>query len=84
MFYEIKDGNGNGKEFNFYGNLIRGEFKNGKLNGKGKEYDNNGRLKFEGQFKNGKRHGKGKEFQWDGKMIFEGEFKNGERVKKWK
>ena len=82
LFYEIKDDNGNGKEYDFFGNLIRGEFKNGKLNEKGKEYDNNGRLKFEGQFKNGKRHGKGKEFQWNGKIIFEGEYKNGERVKK--
>ena len=29
---------------------------NGKRNGKGKEYDSNGKLIFEGEYLNGKRH----------------------------
>ena len=31
------------------------EYLNGKRNGKGKEYDNNGLLKFEGEYLNGER-----------------------------
>ena len=51
-----------------------------KRNGKGKEYDIDGKLKFEGEYLNGKKNGKGKEYDWDGKLIFEGEYING---KKW-
>ena len=35
------------------------ELKN--MNGKGKEYYDNGKLKFEGEYLNGERNGKGKE-----------------------
>ena len=35
--------------------------KNNNLNGKGKEYYEDGKLKFEGDYLNDKRNGKGKE-----------------------
>ena len=47
---------------------------NGKRNGNGKEYRDDGRLKFEGEYLNGKRNGKGKEYRDNGKLLFEGEY----------
>ena len=45
---------------------------------KGKEYSNDGELKFEGEYLNGKKNGKGKEYNYyDGLLKFEGEFLNG-------
>ena len=35
--------------------LFEGEYKNEEKNGKGKEYDKKGNLKFEGEYSNGKR-----------------------------
>ena len=49
---------------------------NGKRNGKGKEYWNNGKLKFEGKYLNGERNGNGKEYNFFGKLIFEGEYRD--------
>ena len=40
---------------------------NGKRNGKGKEYNNNGEVEFEGEYLNGERNGKGKEYNNNGK-----------------
>jgi len=66
---------------------LEGEYKNGKKNGKGKEfykshefsYDEiiKSTLIFEGEYLNGKRNGKGKEYYNDGKLKFEGEYING-------
>ena len=39
---------------------FEGEYLNGKRNGKGKEYDEDGQLIFEGKYLNGQRSGKGK------------------------
>ena len=40
--------------------IFEGEYLNGKRNGKGKEYYDNGELKFEGEYLNGKKwNGKG-------------------------
>ena len=50
-----------------------------KDGGKGKEYYDNGKLKFEGEYLNGERNGKGKEYYWNGKLEFEGEYLNGNR-----
>ena len=63
MEFEIKNGNGNIKEYNFIGELkFEGQYLNGVRNGKGKEYDRYGKLKFEGEYLNGKRwNGNGKE-----------------------
>ena len=57
--------------------LYEGEFKNGKKDGKGKEYNLDG-LIYEGGFKEGKRNGKGKAYDKDGNniLLFEGDFKN--------
>ena len=41
---------------------FKGEYLNGKRNGKGKEYDKFGKLIFEGEYINGERNGKGKEY----------------------
>ena len=84
VIYELKNGNGEVKEYDDKGELIfEGVYINGKRHGKGKEYNYNkgGRfLIFEGEYINGKRwNGKGKEYQFDGKLRFEGEYKNGER-----
>ena len=56
IIYEIINGNGKGKEYNDYGNLIfEGEYLDGERNGNGKEYNENGILIFEGDYLNGKR-----------------------------
>jgi len=65
---------GKGKEYDKRGELIfEGDYLNGRINGKGKEY-NNGQLKFEGDYLNGKKNGKGKEFDKYGNLISEGEY----------
>ena len=72
------------EEFNMSNNklIYKGEYLNGKRNGKGKEYDKDGNLIFEGEYLNGKRNGKGKEYnKYTGKLIFEGEYLNGEKYK---
>ena len=53
---------------------FEGEYLNGELNGKIKEYYHNGKLKFEGEFVNGKRNGKGKEYNYDYNLLFEGKY----------
>ena len=35
--------------------IFEGEYYNGKRNGKGKEYYDNGKLKYKGEYLNGKR-----------------------------
>ena len=52
--YELKNGNGHGREYYYNGNLkYEGEYLNGKRNGNGKEYFYNGNLRFEGIYLNG-------------------------------
>ena len=56
---------------------------NGKRNGKGKEYNDKGQLKFEGEYLNGdKWNGKFKEYDDDGQLEFEGDYINGKRKRK--
>ena len=62
----------NGKGYDENLNIIY-ELING--NGQGKEYDCNGKLKFEGECLNGKRNGIGKEYDDN---VGETEYKNGE------
>ncbi len=53
--FEIKDGNGKGKEYYKNGVLkFEGEYLNGERNGEGKEYYISGELRLEGEFLNGK------------------------------
>ena len=40
--------------------MFEGEYLNGKRHGKGKKYDDQGKIIFEGEYLNGKRHEKGK------------------------
>jgi len=48
--------------------LIAFSIKDGYGKGKGKEYYDNGELKFEGQYLNGRKHGKGKEYNKNGEL----------------
>ena len=74
IFYEIKNGKGYMCEF-VHRKYLRyeGEFLNGKLNWKGKEFKGD-KLIFEGEYINGKRNGKGKEYYNNGQILFEGEY----------
>ena len=79
--YIIYEKNNIGKVYNSYNDelLFEGEYLNGKRNGKGKEYNEEGKLIYEGEYLNGKRNGKGKEYDEYGALIFEGEYLNGEK-----
>ena len=83
IIYELKNGKGKVKEYDFYPFyfylVFEGEYLNGKKNGKGKEYDSNGELIFEGEYKNGKRNGIGKEYYISGLLLFAGEYLNNEK-----
>ena len=75
-----KYGNGVITSAHAFLNLFEGKYKNGKKNGKGKEYTKFGDLLFEGYFIDDKKNGKGKEYcPWSGKLLFVGEYKNGKR-----
>ena len=59
---------------------IRGIYREGERNGKGKEYDISSNIMiFEGEYLNGKKNGKGKEYYSNGELKFEGEYLNGKR-----
>ena len=47
---------------------FEGEYFNGKRNGRGKEYYENGKLEFEGLFSSDIRNDKGKEYYENGKL----------------
>ena len=81
LIYEIKNGNGNIKEYHYDSGIIKfeGEYINGERNGKGKEFDEFGYLIFEGEFSRGKRY-KGKEYFRNGQLMFDGEYSNGRRI----
>lgn len=64
-----KDGKGN--------SLIIWEYKNGKNHGIGKNFYENGNIKFYGEFKNGVPHGIIKEYDVNGTIFLEENFKNG-------
>ena len=76
--YIITELNGEKKEFNILnGNLIyEGGYLKGKRHGKGKEYDEAGRLIFEGEYLLGlKLKGKGREFSIiNSALIYDGEY----------
>ena len=79
IIYETKE---KIKELNAYNNhlLYEGGFLNGKRNGEGKEYFDNGQLKFEGKYLNGKRNGNGKEYYENGKLKFEGVYLDNKKL----
>ena len=86
--YIITELNGEKKEFNILnGNLIyEGGYLKGKKHGKGKEYDEAGRLIFEGEYHFGlKLKGKGREFSIiNGALLYEGEYLKDKRNGKGK
>jgi antitoxin component YwqK of YwqJK toxin-antitoxin module len=49
------------------------------IDGKIKEYNEEGKLLYEGDYWDYERDGKGKEFDKNGEIIFEGEFSIGKR-----
>ena len=55
--FEIKDGKGNVKEYNYFRGklLFEGEYRNGERNGRGIEYDYDHNIRFIGEYLNGKR-----------------------------
>ena len=60
---------------------IKGIYRKGEINGKGKEYNiSTNNLLFEGEYLNGKKIGEGKEYydNDNGKLKYEGEYLNGE------
>ena len=74
------------KEFDSYTDklLFEGKLINGKRNGEGIEYYENGKIKFIGEYLNGKRNGQGKEYYDNGEKKFEGVYLNGKRNGKGK
>ena len=80
--YELINGNGKVIEFDDLDDVFKGEYLNGKRNGKGREFDGLvNEIIFEGEYLNGFRHGYGKEYYANCKTepIFEGEYLKGLR-----
>ena len=61
--YRIIEEKGDGIEYNIFNDeiIFEGEYLNGKKNGIGIEYHNNGKIKFNGEYKEGKK--------WNGKAY---------------
>ncbi len=51
---------------------------------KGKEFYDNGNLKYDGEYFQGEKNGIGKEYNEEGQLIYEGGFQNGEKHGKGK
>ena len=60
--------------FDFQNLVFEGEYLNGEINGKGKEYHLNDII-FEGEYFKGKKNGNGKEYNFN-QIKFEGEYLN--------
>jgi len=72
--------NGWGKACYRDGKIYDGEWKDGKMHGRGKEFYPDSTLEFEGEYKDGYRDGYGNAYLRDGTLIYEGKWKNGERA----
>ena len=70
--YIIYESNGIRKEYHEYDDtlIFEGEYLNGERNGKGKEYDEDGKLRFEGEYLNDKEW-IGTGYDNDGNIIYE-------------
>ena len=84
--YELKNGTGKIKEYNYFDKLIfEGEYLNNLRHGKGKVYSKtNGQLIFEGEYLTGKKNGFGKEYYLNGQLFYEGEYLEGNKSGKGK
>ena len=69
IIYELYNGNGKMKDYNWKGLIFEGKYNKWERNGKGKDYKY-WDIIFEGEYLNGKRF-KGKEYM-NKKLIFEG------------
>jgi len=87
IYYELNNGKGYMRDYDYEESIYEGEYLNGERNGKGRDFKkfDSYLIMFYGEYLNGKRHGKGKEY-WvnnendtNGKLIFEGEYLNGKR-----
>ena len=74
ILYELKNGKGFVKEFNYKYIEFELEYKNWERKGTGKEYDYNGQVTFKGEYLNGKRLD-GKGFDKNKNILYE--LKNG-------
>ncbi|MEQ8235358.1 MAG: hypothetical protein ABRQ23_01120 [Syntrophomonadaceae bacterium] len=72
--------NGWGKAYFPNGQMYDGEWKDGKMHGKAKEFYADGTLKFEGEYKDGFREGHGKAYSREGKMTYEGQYVKGHKA----
>ena len=75
--------NGKGKIYHFGKLKFEGIFDE-QINGKGKEYNEDGELIYEGESLKEERNGKGKEYNYHGELKFDGDFLNGKRNGKGK
>ena len=69
--------NGNGILYNKGIKIFNGTFINGKKEGKGIYYFENGKIQFEGNHKNDEKNGYGLFYNENGTLIFNGTFVNG-------
>lgn len=85
-YIEDNQFHGNGKYFEFKGNLYEGNFAHGEKNGQGKYIYSDG-CTYEGNFENNEMNGKG-EFNWTNGTNYNGEFYkgifHGNGLLKWK
>jgi len=72
--------NGMGQACYLDGKIYYGEWKDGKMHGRGKEFYPCGNLQFEGKYKDGYRDGYGKAYLRDGELVYQGEWINGEQT----
>ena len=72
--------NGWGKAYYLDGKVYEGEWKDGKMHGRGMEFYPDGTLEFAGTYNEGFRDGYGKAYLRDGKLVYEGEWINGEQA----
>ena len=78
IIYQLINGNGTVNEYYKNGVVFKGEFLNGKRNGKGKIYSKE-KLIFETEYFDGKIIGKVREYNLGGILVYEGEYLNGKR-----
>ena len=79
IIYELKNGNGIIKEYYKQKLYSENEYKNGKKNGRGKDYDNDGQLIFKGEYLNGKKWNS-KGYNGQNNIVYE--LKNGNGIVK--
>jgi len=72
--------NGWGQACYLDGKIYDGEWKDGKIHGRGIELYPDGTLEFEGTYNEGLRDGYGKAYLRDGKLVYEGQWINGEQA----